>query len=94
MSHSPWELDAHVGVAAGSDRDADIDAIVSRAAGAQESFANWTDARVDSLLRDLANAFAAKAEELAGVVFAVVPITSPAETAIFRGAHRAEDATH
>ena len=138
MSHSTWELDAHVDVAADSDRDADIDAIVSRAAPAQESFANWTDARVDSLLRDLANAFAGKAEELAaatvaetglgnvedkvlknrfagtaifestagkvtqgqigydphrqvadlaspvGVVFAVVPITNPVETAIFK----------
>jgi len=138
MSHSTWELDAHVDVAADSDRDADIDAIVSRAARAQEPFANWTDARIDSLLRDLANAFAGRAEELAaatvaetglgsvedkvlknrfastaifesiagrvtqgqigydahrqvaelaspvGVVFAVVPITNPVETAIFK----------
>jgi acyl-CoA reductase-like NAD-dependent aldehyde dehydrogenase len=46
-------------------RDADVDAIVSQAADAQRRFESWDEARVDALLKDLAEAVADKARELA-----------------------------
>jgi acyl-CoA reductase-like NAD-dependent aldehyde dehydrogenase len=118
--------------------DAEVDATVFRAHTAQDVFANWTESRVDALLRGLAEAFARLAESFAaatvketglgnvadktlknrfasltvceslsgkvgegaiasdatlrvaelaspvGVVFAVLPVTNPVETAIFK----------
>src|SRR5262245_25088606 len=57
----------HLRAALAEDRrlDGDVDEIVSRARAAQAAFEHWTDERVDELLRDLAEAFAARAEDLA-----------------------------
>jgi len=44
---------------------ADVDALVSRASRAQEAFEHWSDERIDALLHDLAESFAAAAEALA-----------------------------
>src|SRR5262245_1646732 len=125
-------------LAADSRIDAEVDATVFRARRAQDAFADWSEARVDALLRDVAEAFAREAESFAaatvtetgignvtdkalknrfasltvyeslsgkvghgalssdstlrvsevaspvGVVFAVVPVTNPVETAIFK----------
>jgi len=45
--------------------DADVDAVVSRALRAQEPLENWTDGRIDAMLRDIATTFAEQAEDLA-----------------------------
>jgi acetaldehyde dehydrogenase/alcohol dehydrogenase len=45
--------------------DQEVDAVVSRAASAQETFENWTDERIDGLLLDVAKALAGSAKELA-----------------------------
>src|SRR5580765_2217148 len=45
--------------------DREVDAVVARAASAQEMFENWTDERIDGLLLDLAKALAQSAKELA-----------------------------
>lgn len=125
-------------IAADQRLDADVNQIASDGSRAQEVFENWTDERVDGLLRDVAKAFAHAAEDLAiaaveetglgnvhdktlknrfasmgiyqslagkiaqgtlsvdttrgvtelacpvGVVFAIVPVTNPAATAIFK----------
>ena len=52
-------------IAADQRLDADVNRIASDASRAQEVFENWTDERVDGLLRDLAEAFAHAAEDLA-----------------------------
>jgi acyl-CoA reductase-like NAD-dependent aldehyde dehydrogenase len=57
----------HMGHALARDAclDADVDAVVTRGMRAQELFENWTDGRIDALLRDIATTFADQAEELA-----------------------------
>jgi acyl-CoA reductase-like NAD-dependent aldehyde dehydrogenase len=57
----------HVGhaLARNSSLDSDVDAVVSHAVRAQEMFENWTDGRIDALLRDIATTFADQAEALA-----------------------------
>jgi acyl-CoA reductase-like NAD-dependent aldehyde dehydrogenase len=45
--------------------ESEVDAMVARARAAQAAFEHWTDERVDDLLRDLAETFAARAEDLA-----------------------------
>jgi len=52
----------------GSDRD--TNEMVERAQNAQKIFASWDEARVDALLKDIAEAIAAKAEELADATVA------------------------
>ena len=47
------------------DIDRDTDEMVDRAQKAQRLFASWTEDRVDALLKEIAEAIAAKAEELA-----------------------------
>jgi acetaldehyde dehydrogenase/alcohol dehydrogenase len=118
--------------------DPEVDRIVAKAADAGREFENWSEARVDGLLADLANAVASQAEPLAratvqetkignvddkvtknlhaslgvyhslagkvgagivvtrsdrliteiaspaGVVFALVPVTNPVATAVFK----------
>ncbi len=45
--------------------DADTHQMVARAVAAQRAFQDWSEERVDALLRDVAEAFAERAEELA-----------------------------
>jgi len=47
------------------DIDKDTHQIVGRAENAQKAFINWTEDRVDALLKDIADAIAERAEELA-----------------------------
>ena len=65
MTYTASELDHQIERATEAEVDADVEAMVTRAVTAQETFENWTDLRVDALLRELANAFADQAEELA-----------------------------
>ena len=65
MTSTASELDHQLERATEAEVDADVEAMVARAVTAQETFENWTDLRVDALLRELANAFADQAEELA-----------------------------
>lgn len=65
MTSTASELDHQIERATEAEVDADVEAMVARAVTAQETFENWTDLRVDALLRELANAFADQAEELA-----------------------------
>lgn len=65
MTYTASELDHQIERATEAEVDADVEAMVARAVTAQETFENWTDLRVDALLRELANAFADQAEELA-----------------------------
>jgi len=53
------------GLANDSRLDQEVDAVVSRAASAQETFEHWTDERIDGLLFDVAKALAGSAKELA-----------------------------
>jgi acyl-CoA reductase-like NAD-dependent aldehyde dehydrogenase len=50
--------------------DPEIDALVARAAAAQQAFASWPEERVDALLHDLAATIAAFAAELAAATVA------------------------
>jgi acyl-CoA reductase-like NAD-dependent aldehyde dehydrogenase len=50
--------------------DAQIDTLVARAVEAQRAFVNWSEERVDALLRDLAETIAGHAEELAAATVA------------------------
>ncbi len=52
-------------LAADSQLDQDVDAVVHRARSAQAAFENWTDPRIDALLSDIATMLAGRAEELA-----------------------------
>lgn len=65
MTSTASELDHQIERATEAEVDADVEAMVARAVTAQETFENWTDLRVDALLRELANAFADQAEDLA-----------------------------
>lgn len=49
----------------GDEPDPEADQMIARAQAAQAEFVHWSEDRIDALLRDLADAFAAKAEMLA-----------------------------
>lgn len=52
-------------LAADSQVDQDVNAVVTRARTAQKAFENWTDQRIDAMLFDIATMLAKRAEELA-----------------------------
>jgi len=61
--------------------DKDTHEIVARAVEAQKLFENWTEERVDALLKDAAEAIAEKAEELAKLTVAETEMGIAAEKA-------------
>jgi acetaldehyde dehydrogenase/alcohol dehydrogenase len=67
--HAGAAVAVHLLDAAANDRrlDTEADRIVDRAVAAQESFENWTEERVDHLLKDMADEFATRARTLAEI---------------------------